>query len=213
MRSISKILSVVIILLSFTSYATEDVNTKLVRKMYSSDRAWRKGDILTIIVDESVASSKQEDISTSQKAAADTKAATVSSPETHLGKGTKDLLNNLTSVLRNVPAYSIDSSNSYSGKGSMSASEKLNLKFAARVVDVLDNGVLVIRGDRKVRMRDEEFKLIATGLVRPVDISADNSIESSKVADAHITYVSSGEVTRGSQPGWLWRSIQWLNPF
>jgi flagellar L-ring protein precursor FlgH len=111
-----------------------------------------------------------------------------------------------------IAEYKIEAASNFTGSGSTNSSETLSMNFTVRVVDILENGVLVIRGDRRIVMRNESISMVLTGLVRTKDISATNTVNSNRVADAHIYYETDGEVSRGSRPGYFWRLFQFLNP-
>lgn len=102
---------------------------------------------------------------------------------------------------------------SVEGKGKQSRNTNIVATITARVVDVLPNGNLVIQGVRVIRQNENLEYLTVTGIVRPEDVSPDNSVYSTQLADAHIEYSGAGpnnEVMRG--PGWLSRILQliWL---
>lgn len=193
----------------------DQVSIKLAVAMYSSQRAWKVGDLLTVSVSESTSSSKSQAMSTAKNVKAD---ATVPTTGTELANANSPI-SRFTNFLKRqsgkipLAEYKVDASSSYDGSGSASSSESLNMNFTVRVVDVLDNGVLVVRGDRKVIMRSEKVSMVLTGLVRQRDITSANTVTSSQIADAHIYYETGGEVSRGANPGWVWRIFQFLNPF
>ncbi|MDD3119233.1 MAG: flagellar basal body L-ring protein FlgH [Victivallales bacterium] len=112
-----------------------------------------------------------------------------------------------------ITNYEIDATASFDGSGSANSADKLSMTITVRVVDKLENGVLVVRGDRRLQLRNENVSMVVTGLVRVRDIDSDNQVDSHRVADAQIFYETGGEVSRGSRPGYVWRIFQWLNPF
>ncbi len=201
--------------------ATDEI--KMARLMYSNDRAWKVGDILTVVVNESMGHTKSDDIKTGKTASANSSAPTMASAHpNNVDSGSfnvrdpnigRQAFNNFTNLFNQIPAYTVDATSSYSGSGSSSSGETLTMTIAVRVVDVLDNETLVIRGDKRLKMHDESVKLIVTGLVRPVDISATNSVNSNQIADTYIVYESDGEVTRGTKSGFVWRILQYISPF
>jgi flagellar L-ring protein precursor FlgH len=192
----------------------ETQNIRLALNMYSNQRAHSVGDLVTIVVKEATSSNKKEDHSTSKSVSADANSPFIGTPMD--GTAMTAIRNALISgAKKNMPIaeYKIAGTSSSSGSGSTSSEESLIVTFTARVVDVLPNGVLVIRGDRKVIIRNESVNLVMTGLVRTRDIDNDNIVASTRVADAHIYYETSGEISRGSRPGYFWRIFQYLNPF
>jgi flagellar L-ring protein precursor FlgH len=95
---------------------------------------------------------------------------------------------------------SIDSSSSSNGDGSVSRNEKLTLKVAATVVEVLRNGVLSIKAAQELRVNFELRELLVSGYVRPEDISRKNEITYDKIAAARISYGGRGQITDVQQP-------------
>lgn len=98
------------------------------------------------------------------------------------------------------PAVDFSSSGSSSGEGAVRRREKLTLRVAATVVEVLPNGVLRIEGTQEVRVNFEMRELIVTGYVRPADITRQNEITYDKIAAARISYGGRGQITDVQQP-------------
>ena len=94
----------------------------------------------------------------------------------------------------------INSTSSSSGDGSVKRKEKLTLRVAATVVDVLPNGVLSIAGSQELRVNFEMRELMVTGFVRPADISRQNEITYDKIASARVSYGGRGQITDVQQP-------------
>lgn len=94
----------------------------------------------------------------------------------------------------------INSSSSSSGDGSVKRKEKLTLRVAATIIDVLPNGVLSISGSQELRVNFEMRELLVTGYVRPADISRQNEITYDKIASARVSYGGRGQITDVQQP-------------
>lgn len=94
----------------------------------------------------------------------------------------------------------INSQSSSSGDGSVKRKEKLELKVAATVVDVLPNGVLSISGSQELRVNFELRELLVTGFVRPEDVSRKNEITYDKIASARVSYGGRGQISDVQQP-------------
>ena len=98
------------------------------------------------------------------------------------------------------PAIATNSTSSSSGDGSVRRKEKLTLRVAATIVDVLQNGVLSIQGSQEVRVNFEIRELLVSGYVRPEDISRQNEITYDKIASARISYGGRGQISDVQQP-------------
>ncbi len=103
--------------------------------------------------------------------------------------------------------------NKLTGKGDTNRDTLLRASMTARVIQVLDNGNLMIEGKRQVTVNAEDQFLIITGIIRPEDITAENTIQSKYIADARIFYTGQGVVNDKMRPGWLTRIIDWVWPF
>lgn len=110
-------------------------------------------------------------------------------------------------------AVAIDSSSDSSGQGSVKRSEKLTLRVAATVVDVLPNGVLSITGSQEVRVNFEIRELLVSGFVRPDDISRQNEITYDKIASARVSYGGRGQITDVQQPRYGQQVLDVILPF
>jgi flagellar L-ring protein precursor FlgH len=105
------------------------------------------------------------------------------------------------------------SASSSKGDASVDRSEKINLAVAAVVTDVLPNGNLVISGSQEVRVNYELRLLQVAGMVRPRDISRDNTISYDKIAEARISYGGRGRMSEVQQPGWGQQLYDIVTPF
>ncbi len=154
--------------------------------LWEDQRARRIGDLLTVVLQESTSSSKtaKTDIN---------KNSSIDLPSPSILGASKKL------------ATSIDSQRAFKGDAQANQSNRLEGLITVTVSDVLPNGTLVIRGEKRITLtRGEEFIRI-TGLVRPADINPDNSVRSSKIGDAKITYSGTGEFAESNHVGWLTR--------
>ena len=106
-----------------------------------------------------------------------------------------------------------DSTASSDGKGSVNRSEALQTNVAAVVTQVLPNGNLVVEGKQEIRVNFEVRELVVAGIVRPEDIQSDNTIDSSKIAQARIAYGGRGQITDVQQPRYGQQVMDVILPF
>ena len=163
------------------------------RAFFKDQRAARIGDILTV------------DITIEDEARIDN-----ATTRTRAGSEDADVtaLLGFEGTLAMVPpegfspsqAASLGSNSSHAGSGSVNRKETIKLKVAAIVSQVLPNGNMVITGSQEVRVNFEMRMLTITGVVRPEDISAVNTISHSQIAEARIAYGGRGQITDVQQP-------------
>ena len=173
------------------------------RAFFKDQRAHQVGDILTVKVN----------ITDKANIANETKRDRTSTEDS-----------NITSLLglKKLPIFNTevpgsmantDSSTVLDGKGSVDRSEALSTNVAAVVTQVLPNGNLVIEGKQDIRVNFEMRELIIGGIVRPEDIESDNTINSSKIAEARIAYGGKGQITDVQQQRYGSQVLDVLLPF
>ena len=99
------------------------------------------------------------------------------------------------------------------GRGETSRTDHVRATVPGMVKQVLPNGNLFIEGHRVILVNDEEHHFYVSGVIRPVDILDDNSVDSSRIADAEIEFTGRGVITDKQSPGWLTRAIDVVTPF
>ena len=113
-----------------------------------------------------------------------------------------------------IPTLDIASTSKWNGGGETENTlDVQNVGTAVTVVDVLPNGNLVVEGAKIIRTANENQYGYMRGIIRPVDIASDNTISSSKVADAQVEFVPEGELTDSQKKGWLLRAWDKVKPF
>jgi len=160
------------------------------------DRAHRVGDIVTIVLVERTNASKSATANTARKTAIKVglpAAKPFSSLPPGLFTGSADF--------------------SFGGQGAATQSNQLRGDITVAVADVLANGILVVKGQKVVRLNRGDEYVNISGLVRPQDIGPDNSVASTRVADARITYSGNGEIAAQSRQGWATRLLNFFTPF
>jgi flagellar L-ring protein precursor FlgH len=111
------------------------------------------------------------------------------------------------------PNVGFESESEFRGNGTVKRNEKLTLRVAATVVEVLPNGHLVIQGDQEVRVNFELRDLQVTGIVRPEDISRHNEIPYDRIAGARIAYGGRGQISSAQQPRYGQQAVDRYVPF
>lgn len=107
----------------------------------------------------------------------------------------------------------LESEGTSEGSGSVRRAEQLTTNVAAVVTQKLPNGNLVIEGKQEIRVNFEVRELIVAGVIRPEDIESDNTIESTKIAQARIAYGGRGQITDVQQPRYGQQVMDILLPF
>jgi flagellar L-ring protein FlgH len=108
---------------------------------------------------------------------------------------------------------SMGGNSTFQGRGQSAQSNSLAGEISVTVAGVLPNGALVVRGEKHLRINRGNETIRISGIIRPGDISADNRVASTRVADAQIEYSGRGEIARASRQGWLQRFFSLLSPF
>lgn len=111
------------------------------------------------------------------------------------------------------PSIGSESENSYNGNGSTARKDKFLTTLSARVINVFPNGNMLIKGNREIIVNREKQKIFLVGLVRPEDVSAQNVVLSSAIADAKISITGKGVISEKQNPGYGSRVYEWIWPF
>ncbi len=112
-----------------------------------------------------------------------------------------------------TPGFNADYSNKLDGTGSTSRSGNFIADLPAVITAVLPNGNMVVEGVRELLLNNEKETISLKGVVRPEDIGSDNTVISTKIADAKIEYTGKGVLNDKNHPGWLVRILDWIWPF
>jgi len=174
------------------------------RSFFKDQRAHQIGDLLTVtvnITDQANFANESQRDRTSKESA---------NLNDFIGK---QLLSGNAAKALNGAILSTDSTSQYDGKGSIQRQETLQTNIAAVVTQVLPNGNLVVEGKQEIRVNFEIRELIVAGIVRPEDIQSDNTIDSSKIAQARISYGGRGQITDIQQPRYGQQVMDVLLPF
>lgn len=102
---------------------------------------------------------------------------------------------------------------SFKGEGTIERSDTVTARVQAQVIDVRPNGVLIIQATRQIKSDEEEVRIVLTGMVRSEDVTADNSVLSTQVADLMLEKHTTGSARRAQQRGFIPRLVDRINPF
>jgi flagellar L-ring protein precursor FlgH len=171
--------------------------------LYADIRAAKIGDILTITISETSSASKAS-ATTAEK----TKNSSGSFTFAGAGLGTTG-----TKGAFSFGPYTGAFSNSFKGDGTTTQTDSMTAYMTATVIDVLPNGNLLIRGSRWKKVNDELQQIVLEGVVRPIDISRNNTVLSQNVAEAKIFLLGKGPVAQSQKPGWLNQLLDFISPF
>lgn len=153
--------------------------------LFQDRRAYRVGDILTVLLDEKTESDKSASTQYGKDSSANITAPT-------LGNKT----------FEDVSA-SVDATRDFDGAAASKQGNSLSGSITVTVYNVLPNGVLRVRGEKWLKLNQGDEYIRLTGNVRVDDIQADNTLSSQRIADARITYAGRGSFADTNTAGWL----------
>ena len=184
-------------------YQPNSLFSNQAKGFFKDQRAHKIGDILLV------------QVTIADKAQIANTTATTRSASNASGAGglLGSLFNKVDPAVDSTKAIDVTSSLSNSGAGSVNRSETVDTQVAAVVTQVLSNGNLVIEGRQEVRINFEIRDLIIAGVVRPEDIASDNTIPSSKIAEARISYGGRGQINDMQQPRYGQQVMDAILPF
>ena len=161
--------------------------------LFGDRRAVQRGDIMTVVIEIDDKAEISNATGRSRSGSESLKVPQLFGLPQRSGQG-------ITEGASPTELVSTTSSSKSSGDGSVKRKEKLTLRIAATIVDVLPNGVLSISGAQELRVNFELRELLVTGFVRPEDISRQNEITYDKIASARVSYGGRGQITDVQQP-------------
>lgn len=162
----------------------------------SGARAAMVGDVITIQLVERTAATKSNSASTSKS-------------------GNFDLSPPTTGPLALFEASDINigGDQSFSGSGRAAQTNSLFGEISVTIAQIYPNGTMKVKGEKLLNLNRGKEYIQMTGIIRAADISADNRVLSSRVADAKISYAGTGEIAHASKQGWLQRFFSAISPF
>jgi flagellar L-ring protein precursor FlgH len=176
--------------------------------LYEDVKARRLNDLLTIRVAENISGSGAADTAASRKSSADAGVDSLLGIPTDLG------LSNLYGKGKGFsPTVKGSMQDDFKGSGATTRAGSLVGTITAKVVEVMPNGTLAIESRKEITINNEKQILILRGIVRPDDIAVDNSVLSSRVADAEVFFVGDGVLAGKQNTGWLVKILDKVWPF
>jgi flagellar L-ring protein precursor FlgH len=175
------------------------------RTFFKDQRANRVGDILTVVINIDESGKLQNDTT-----------RTRTNAETNNVTSLLGFQDTLSRILpgKPIPALvDLDSGVSNKGSGTINRQEKINLRLAALITQVLPNGNMVLHGRQEVRINFEVRELQLAGVIRPEDISSQNTISYDQIAEARVSYGGRGQITDVQQPRYGSQLLDVLLPF
>jgi flagellar L-ring protein precursor FlgH len=186
------------------SYAPNSLWRSGSRAFFKDQRAHQVGDILTVSVNITDRANFANETQRSRTNKEDSGVTDFLGAQTLGAQAQKVLPGRLLTA---------DSTSSSDGKGTIQRSESLTTNVAAVVTQLLPNGNLVVEGKQEVRVNFEIRELIVAGVVRPEDIQSDNTIDSTKIAQARISYGGRGQISDVQQQRYGQQVMDILLPF
>ncbi len=101
----------------------------------------------------------------------------------------------------------------FNGTGAVKREGTVTAVLPVRVVQILPSGDLFVEGTKVVMVGEEEHHIYVSGIVRRIDIADDDSVPSSRIADAEIEYTGRGDISDTQRRGWLSRALSKVWPF
>jgi len=174
--------------------------------LYQDSRARNVGDILMVEIVEKSSGKKKAETTTERESEVTAGISSFFGFETWLA-------NKNSNFIPSDHSLSAKMVNDFEGTGETNRDDTLVATISARVIDKTMDGNLVIRGYREIRVNNETQFIILSGIVRPRDVTANNTIQSSKIAEARIEYSGTGIISEKQQPGWFARGLDVVWPF
>ena len=179
--------------------------SRVANEVYRDFRAWQPMDLLTIVINE-ISIGRHFGL-TEVKGKSEYQAAI----ENFFG------LEEQTQNWTNPPDLSslikAQTRNDFKGEGQTNRQAQLTARMSAVVAEVLPSGLLRIEGEKIISVNNEEQVMVITGLVRPRDISSDNEVQSTKIAQIRVDYYGKGTVGEAQYGGWFARLLRIIWPF
>ena len=167
---------------------------------FGRGRNFQVGDIITVLLDESTQAARTSNTDLSREA-----------KNTGLPTGMNTELGKVSPFLQGIDL----SSSGSTSKGKGVADQKATLKgsLAVTVVEVLANGNLMVRGEKKLGLAEGTEVIQVSGIIRPQDVGPNSTVQSLRLANAQIAYRGNGDVANAAKAGWGTTALHRFWPF
>lgn len=170
---------------------------------------FQPGDIITVLIKETIDSSVTSNTNTKKESDVESEAAASENPFL-VTRGPRGL--NIINE-EELPNWNISAKNETKARGDTRRQSKLTASISCVVTHVLDNGLLGIEGNKVVSMNREDCRIRVSGLVRSRDVSPQNTIDSSLIANAVVELKGRGPLWNNQRRGFVTRLLDWFSPF
>ena len=197
MKSILILTTAVIIAITASAMvnAQESPQTGMAASLYGDVKAKKVGDVVSVIIQESNSATKntQTNAKKSDKASLN-------------GTATTGALSGIFPGMSGTADYS----NQYSGQGATTRSGSLNSRMTVKVIDVLPNNNLLVEGSKTMEINEDVEVVTISGIIQPEYISSSNTVLSSQIANAKITYKGKGSISQAQRMGFFARLLNFV---
>jgi flagellar L-ring protein precursor FlgH len=167
---------------------------------FGRGRNYQVGDLITVLLNESTQAARSQKTDISRDAS-----------NTALPSGTNLLLGNIHPILDGLNMNAAKTAST--GKGTADQTASLTGSVTVTVTEILANGNLVVRGEKKLGLSEGTEVIQVAGVIRPQDIGPNGTVQSLRLANAQIAYRGSGDLASASKPGWGTTGLMKFWPF
>lgn len=167
---------------------------------FGRGRNYQVGDLITVLLNESTQADRSQKTDISRDAS-----------NTALPRGTNLLLGNIHPILDGLNVNAAKTTST--GKGTAAQGASLTGSVTVTVTEILANGNLVVRGEKKLGLSEGTEVIQVAGVIRPQDIGPNGTVQSLRLANAQIAYRGTGDLASASKPGWGTNALMKFWPF
>lgn len=156
--------------------------------LFEDRKAHRVGDVITVMLTERMAAQKKAESEINKSSS-----TSIANP----------MMFGRSGIAGINTGIELGGGSDFEGESDANQSNSLTGSITVTVADVLSNGLLAVRGEKWITLNNGDELIRLSGLIRPDDVGADNTVPSTRIADARITYSGTGAFANASKPGWL----------